>query len=147
MGKRERILVVDDDGDARETLATALTQAGYAVEIVGGGDEALERMRTLPADAVVSDVWMPDMSGLDLIRALRHKGFPQPVVLITGLESDLCTAATAYGATSCLKKPFALDELVWAIDCALACKQERVDPRAPTQRAPQRRAQLRPRYQ
>jgi DNA-binding NtrC family response regulator len=146
MGKRERILVVDDDGDARETLAAALSQAGYAVEIVGGGNEALERIGSLGADAVVSDVWMPDMSGLDLIRALRHKGFFQPVVLMTGLESDLCTAASAYGATRCLRKPFTLDELIWAIDCALACRPESVDPRAPTQR-PVRQPLPRLRYQ
>src|SRR3954452_23896636 len=138
MGKKDRILVVDDDRDARETLASALTQAGYAVEIVGGGYEALERMAAVTADALVSDVWMPDMSGLDLIRALRQNGHTQPVVLMTGLDSDLCTAAAAYGATTCLRKPFALDELVWAIDCAVACKDGPVDPRAITSPGPVR---------
>jgi DNA-binding NtrC family response regulator len=137
MKKRDRILVVDDDVDARETLAAALTHAGYVIEIVGGGREALERVAAGSADALVSDVWMPDMSGLDLIRALRERGFDQPVVLMTGLESDLVTAAGAYGATSCLRKPFALDELVWAIECALACGV------APSERPP--RLSARPR--
>jgi two-component system response regulator PhoP len=122
MGQKDRILVVEDDRDSRETLAMALTQSGYAVDIVEDGREALGRLGSWPADLLVSDVNMPRMSGPDLIRALRAQGRNQPVVLITGMEGDHFQDANAYGASACLRKPMTIEELIWAIECALACQ-------------------------
>ena len=121
MGQKNRILVVEDDRDARETLATALAQSGYAVDIVEDGREALGRLSSWPADLLISDVLMPAMSGFDLIQALRASGREQPVVLNTGMEGDHLLHAGAYGASACLRKPMTIDELIWAIECALAC--------------------------
>jgi DNA-binding response OmpR family regulator len=132
MGNKDRVLVVDDDQDARESLATALAQSGYLVQVASDGRDALARLESWPADLVVSDVCLPGMSGVELLRAFRQRGHEQPVVLITGLDRDLGTAALNYGAAACLRKPMALDELLWAIDCALACR--RGIGRAPTQR-------------
>jgi CheY-like chemotaxis protein len=131
MGQKDRVLVVEDDRDSRETLATALAQSGYAVDIVEDGREALGRLSSWPADVLVSDVNMPVMSGLELIRALRASGRTQPVVLITGLE-DL--GADVSGASACLRKPMSIDELIWAIECALACRQQVVRNQGPTGR-------------
>jgi two-component system, OmpR family, copper resistance phosphate regulon response regulator CusR len=122
MGRKDRVMVVEDDRDARETLAQALAQSGYAVDIVEDGREALGRLGAWPADVLVSDVNMPRMDGLELIRAMRASGRNQPVVLITGGEWDQIRRATAQGASACLRKPMSLDELVWAIECALACR-------------------------
>jgi CheY-like chemotaxis protein len=122
MGQKDRVLVVDDDRDARETLAMALAQSGYSVDIVEDGREALGRLSSWPADVLVSDVNMPEMSGPDLIQALRASGRQQPVVLITGMEGDHLLNADTYGASACLRKPMTIDELIWAIECALACR-------------------------
>jgi CheY-like chemotaxis protein len=122
MAQKDRILVVEDDRDSRETLAMALAQSGYAVDIVEDGPQALGRLSSWPADLLVSDVNMPQMGGLDLIRALRAQGRNQPVVLITGMEGDHFDNAHSYGASACLRKPMTIEELIWAIECALACQ-------------------------
>src|SRR5204863_2461261 len=90
--------------------------------VASDGRDALGRLESWPADVVVSDVCLPGMNGVELLGQFRLRGHDQPVVLITGLDRDLTTAASAYGAAACLRKPMALDELVWAIDLALACR-------------------------
>lgn len=123
MGPREKVLVVDDDAELLESLRVALTQAGFAAEVARDGQEALAWMLAAPADLVVADVRMPRMGGLELIRALRARGLPQPVVLVTGSDTrDLCTGAPSYGAAACLTKPVAIDDLVWTIERTLACQ-------------------------
>lgn len=121
MAEKQRIMVVEDDLDARETLEAALVQSGYAVEIVADGSEALSRLAAWPADLVVSDVFMPEMSGTEMIDRLRTMGRNQPVVLITGSDGNIGAWGRPNGAAAVLRKPFRLDELVWAIECALAC--------------------------
>lgn len=137
MGTRERVLVVDDDGDSREVLSLVLADAGYTVETARNAPEAMEKISTFSADLVLSDLQMPGMSGLELIRALRARGDAQPVILLTGAETkDLCTSAQAYGAAACLSKPANLEELVWEIDCAMACARTPATERV---RVPRRR--------
>jgi DNA-binding NarL/FixJ family response regulator len=83
----------------------------------------MSHLATESVDLVLTDQQMPRMTGLELIGRLRARGYPTPVVLLTGLETrDMCTAATEYGASACLAKPVNLDDLVWAIECALACR-------------------------
>jgi two-component system OmpR family response regulator len=125
MGIKDRVLVVDDDVDARETLSEALAQAGYLVELAADGSEALARLEEWPADVVVSDVEMGGLGGVELARALRERGLSQPVVLITGLDRELAVARGVREAAACLRKPMTLDELIWTIDCALACGRTR----------------------
>ena len=115
-------MVVEDDRDAREALAQALASSGYAVDIVEDGREALGRLGQWPADVLVSDVHMPRMSGPELIQAMRASGRTQPVVLITGMEWDQLLGPVPHGASACLRKPLTLEDLIWAIECALACR-------------------------
>jgi DNA-binding NtrC family response regulator len=78
--------------------------------------------RALP-DLVLTDLRMPGMHGVDLAQRIRQES-DVPVVLTTGNETfDLCTSSEAYGAVACLMKPINLDELLWTIDCALACRR------------------------
>jgi two-component system response regulator MprA len=121
MAAKDRVLVVDDDLDARETLSDALAQAGYLVELAANGREALDRLAEWPADVVVSDVEMGSFSGIELVDAIRKRGLPQPVVLITGLDDERLSGPATDKAAACLHKPMTLDELIWTIDCALAC--------------------------
>ena len=120
--RRDRILIVDDDKDARELIGSVLAEAGYAVEVAEDGYVAIEKLSAVPPDLVLTDLRMPGLNGVDLaqrIRALRDV----PVILSTGAEThDLCTGAEAYGAVACLTKPINLDELLWTIETALACR-------------------------
>lgn len=122
-GKRDRILVVDDDNDACELIATVLGQAGYAVAKCTDPFEALSITAAHHPDLILTDLQMPGMNGLELIRRIRGVDANVPVVLTTGTETrDLCTAASAYGAVACLEKPINLDQLLWTIDSTLACR-------------------------
>jgi two-component system response regulator HydG len=122
MKKRERILVVDDDASARESMAEALTEAGFVVASAGDGYEALWLAARRAHDVVVTDVSMPGIDGVELTRRLHAFARHVPVILTTGLAEtrDLLTSAADYGAVACLQKPMNLDELVWTIERAIA---------------------------
>jgi CheY-like chemotaxis protein len=125
MRERDRILVVDDDRDACELLGLVLGEAGYTVEAADNGFQALSMVASKHPDLVLTDLQMPGMNGLELIRRIRAIDPSVPVVLTTGLETqNLCTAASAYGAEACLEKPVNLDELLWTIDSTLACRRQ-----------------------
>jgi DNA-binding response OmpR family regulator len=123
MKQRNEILVVDDDRDSCEAFAAALRQSGYAVDAAPNGFEALARLGRRPVDLVITDLRMPGMSGLELIRRIHAIDPATRVLLVTGVGDtrDLCTGAEGYGAVDCLVKPINLDELLWSIDCALVC--------------------------
>ena len=124
MTTKTRVLVVDDEEDAREMLAAILTQAGFDVDDAADGFAALSKVSRYRPDVVVTDLRMPGMTGVDLLQRIRRIHGDVPVILATGLETwDLCTAAEAYGAVTCLVKPVELDELVWHIEMALAVRQ------------------------
>jgi two-component system, chemotaxis family, sensor kinase CheA len=82
-----RILIVDDSPTTRAVLRNVFTAAGYTVASASDGLEALERLRTQPADLVVSDVEMPRLGGLDLTRQIKAR-FGLPVILVTGREQE-----------------------------------------------------------
>lgn len=124
MKQRDRILVVDDDHDACEAISGFLDQSGYAVEAAPDPAHALARLDQLRPDLVVSDLQMPGMSGLELIRRIHARQPATPVILVTGAETrDLCTGAKQYGAVDCLTKPVNPEDLLWAIERALLCRQ------------------------
>ena len=121
--RRYRVLVVDDDPDAREVVAAALVEAGYAVEVAVDGFDAVAKIKAGPFDLVLTDLMMPGMHGVDLAEWIRTYQSQLPVVVLTGRETfGLRTDAEAYGAIACLVKPANLEELLWTIDRALAQK-------------------------
>jgi two-component system response regulator (stage 0 sporulation protein F) len=116
--------VVDDETDAREMLSAVLSQAGYEVDAAADGFAALARVSKYRPDIVLTDLRMPGMTGVDLLQRIRRIHGEVPVIIATGLETwDLCTAAEAYGAVTCLIKPIDVDDLVWNIEMALATRQ------------------------
>jgi two-component system response regulator HydG len=124
MMTKTRVLVVDDEADAREMLSAILSQAGFDVDDAADGFAALTKVSRYRPDVVVTDLRMPGMTGVDLLQRIRRIHGDVPVILATGLETwDLCTAAEAYGAVTCLVKPIEFDELVWTIEMALAVRQ------------------------
>ncbi|MFZ5851702.1 MAG: response regulator transcription factor [Actinomycetota bacterium] len=108
-----RVLVVDDDTGVRVAVARALRLAGYEVAVAADGGEALETLQDEPADAVVLDLGMPTVDGLDVCRALRARGDAVPVLVLTARDAvgDRVAGLDA-GADDYLVKPFALAELL-----------------------------------
>jgi two-component system response regulator MprA len=108
-----RILVVDDERAVREALQRALKLEGYEVDLAVDGQEALFSLARRSADAIVLDVLMPVMDGLETCRKLRRGGNTTPVLLLTARHevSDRVAGLDA-GADDYLVKPFALDELL-----------------------------------
>jgi DNA-binding response OmpR family regulator len=118
--RRYRILVVDDDSEAREIVEAVLIEAGYAVELAADGFEAVAKLQATVPDLVLTDLMMPGMHGVDLAQWIRTYRTGLPVIVITGRETyGLRTDAEAYGAIACLVKPVNLEELLWTIDRAL----------------------------
>jgi two-component system response regulator MprA len=108
-----RILVVDDDRAVRESLRRSLQFNGYDVDVAADGAEALARVPTTAPDALVIDVMMPRLDGLDTTRALRAAGNDVPILVLTARDSvtDRVAGLDA-GADDYLTKPFALEELL-----------------------------------
>jgi CheY-like chemotaxis protein len=133
--RRYRILVVDDDSEAREVVEAVLIEAGYAVEVAADGFQAVAKLQATLPDLVLTDLMMPGMHGVDLAQWIRTYRTGLPVVVITGRETyGLRTDAEAYGAIACLVKPVNLEELLWTIDRALI-QSEADRPKQPAQYA------------
>lgn len=108
-----RILVVDDDRAVRESLRRSLEFNGYQVELAGDGTTALDAIAGNRPDAMVLDVMMPRLDGLEVARRLRTAGDDLPILVLTAREavSDRVAGLDA-GADDYLPKPFALEELL-----------------------------------
>ena len=101
-----RLLLVDDDPAVSRTYENALARQGWTVETAANGRQAIERFKATPFDVVVSDISMPEMTGLEFLRAVRELDLDVPVILMTGepgLESSI--VAVEYGAFRYLVKP------------------------------------------
>jgi two-component system response regulator MprA len=107
-----RILVVDDEPSVRDALDRALRMDGYKVQLAADGREALEQLAQQAPDAIVLDVLMPEVDGLEVCRRLRAAGDRIPVLMLTARDAvpDRVRGLDA-GADDYLVKPFALEEL------------------------------------
>jgi two-component system, OmpR family, response regulator MprA len=108
-----RILVVDDDRSVRESLRRSLAFNGYQVELATDGHAALDAVTVQRPDAMVLDVMMPRLDGLEVCRRLRSAGDDLPILVLTARDavSDRVAGLDA-GADDYLPKPFALEELL-----------------------------------
>jgi len=108
-----RVLVVDDDAAVRNSLDRALRVNGYEVELAVDGADALNQVAADPPDAMVLDVLMPNVDGLEVCRRLRAIGDRTPVLMLTAQDGvNERVAGLDAGADDYLPKPFALDELL-----------------------------------
>lgn len=104
---RPRILVVDDEASIREVLARTLSLAEYEVEAVADGRTALERLKLVPYDLLITDLKMPGVDGLTVIREARRYRPDLPVIIITGFSSEASAIDAAnLGVAGYLTKPF-----------------------------------------
>lgn len=108
-----RILVVDDDRAVRESLRRSLAFNGYTVDLAEDGVEALEAIASERPDALVLDVMMPRLDGLEVCRQLRSTGDDLPILVLTARDSvSERVSGLDAGADDYLPKPFALEELL-----------------------------------
>ena len=113
MAEPTRILVVDDEPAVQQALERALSLERYAVERAGDGVQALERLSAGAYEAIILDVSMPRLDGLEVCRRLRQAGDRTPVLMLTARgEIDDRVAGLDAGADDYLVKPFALRELL-----------------------------------
>jgi two-component system chemotaxis response regulator CheY len=114
-----RILTVDDSAAMRQMVEVTLTSAGYAVEKAADGREALALAQSQAFDLVITDVNMPNMDGITLVKQLRAKpNFSSTPILILTTEGgeDKKTAGRAAGATGWIVKPFAPEKLLQVVN-------------------------------
>ncbi len=120
MAEQARILVVDDEPAVQNALLRALTLENYDVARASDGNEALERIGSTPYEAIILDIGMPYLDGLEVCRRLRDGGDTTPVLMLTARgEVDDRVAGLDAGADDYLVKPFALRELLARIRALL----------------------------
>lgn len=118
--KDERVLIVDDEEVIREVCAQILEAEGCRVTTAATADEALRLVDENSFDAVVTDIMMPDMSGLELLQALAGKDGTMGTVVITGMgTSEMASRSDSLGAGEFVVKPFTPNELSEAVRKAL----------------------------
>ena len=120
-----KVLVVDDQRNMRATTAMLLRQAGHAVEEAESGGAAIRRVQQQPFDVVLTDLRMPDVDGLEVLRAVRAHAPDTQVIVMTGYGTiESAVEAMRQGALDYVSKPFKADELLLRI--ARAVEQRRL---------------------
>ncbi len=113
---RKRVLLVDDDPSLRRVFAATLTRAGFDIEVAPDGHVAAQMLADAEYDVVLSDIDMPSMTGIELLRVMRGRHLDVPVLLITGHPAvDTAVEALEQGAMSYLIKPIDPPTLLAAV--------------------------------
>lgn len=108
-----RVLLVEDDGRLASSVASQLRQAGFAVDVVALGEDALRESAISPYDAIVLDLQLPDLDGVEICRQLRERGTPVRIIMATARDgvADRITGLDT-GADDYLVKPYSVQELI-----------------------------------
>jgi two-component system response regulator HydG len=118
---KTRILVVDDEAAARNGLGKLLEQEGYLVDLAGDGVEALASVSDNPPSLIISDLKMPNMDGMELLKQLSERGVEIPAIVATAFgEVSTAVAAMRAGAEDYLTKPIDFDALLLVVERTLA---------------------------
>jgi DNA-binding response OmpR family regulator len=120
---RAHILLVEDDAGLRRVLQMGLTRAGYDVLEARDGREAMRLWQAHGADLVITDLYMPDKDGLEVIKELRAQSPSTPIIAITDPRPrgrmDLRESAKLLGAIRTLSKPFSLEMMLATVEATL----------------------------
>jgi len=111
--------IVDDDEAVRQSLAFLLSTAGVAVRVYDSATSFLDALPSLQSGCLITDVRMPDMTGIELLQRLKAKSIDLPVIVITGHgDIPLAVEAMRSGAIDFIEKPFAEDAILKAVHAA-----------------------------
>ena len=106
-----KILIVDDEEIIRNFLYDFLVEEGYPPDLASDGDEAIEKIKNFDYDLVVTDMKMPNVSGIEVLKAAKLKNPKSNVIVITGYSSmENRKECLKWGASAYLAKPFQLSE-------------------------------------
>ncbi|RMF93749.1 MAG: sigma-54-dependent Fis family transcriptional regulator, partial [Nitrospinota bacterium] len=120
MQETPRILIIDDEERMLAMLEKVLTRRGYAVRTCSAGKEALRLLEEHPFDVVVTDLRMPDVNGMEILRTVKNLSPDTMVVMMTAFGSvDSAVEAMKAGAYDYLSKPFKIEELLLILERAL----------------------------
>jgi len=123
---KERILIVDDEKGVRSSLQAVLSDEGFETHLAKSGEECLEMVTRTSFDAILLDVWLPKMDGLDVLQELRRRNCPGAVIMISGHGTiETAVKATKLGAFDFIEKPLSLEKTVLVVKNAL--KQARLE--------------------
>ena len=119
------ILLVEDSPEVSLTVREILLSAGHTVTAAANGKQALASLKGRAVDLIVSDIWMPEMDGIALLKEIRGAGNKVPVIVISGGAPNAPLTYTAplastFGANAVIYKPFEKAELLDAVTAALA---------------------------
>jgi len=119
-----RVLLIDDDQGVRDSMARMLRSAGYTVQAAATGDEGFELAREEGFDVILSDMRMPGLSGIDVLRKLRDVRIDASFIIMTGFGTvDSAVEAMKLGAVDFVQKPFFRDELLMRVRSAVDRRQ------------------------
>lgn len=108
-----RILIAEDDELILRTVEHRLKREGWEVIVSSNGKEAIEKIRTLDLDLIISDIMMPFASGLEILTALKEMGKTVPVIMLSAMgQEDVVLNAFSLGASDFIIKPFSPNELL-----------------------------------
>lgn len=125
MSEAQRLLIVDDDQSMRMALYESLSSCGFEVETAENGFDALAKFKEGQFAVVVTDMRMPQMSGMDVLRGVKKISPQTPVILITAYGTvNTAVEAMKEGAAEFIMKPFSLDDLEFAVKNVLAASSQ-----------------------
>ncbi len=113
----QRVLVVDDSTFSRSTVLRTLGKDNYEIEIAKDGQEGFQKVQEFNPDIVISDLLMPIMDGVELLRSIRSTGDSRPVCIVSAdIQQSSRDACLELGASAFINKPFKAEELLAAVD-------------------------------
>ena len=110
----QKILVVDDESTVTDLISLILTEEGYEVSTAQNGKEGLKQFESVGPDLIITDIIMPDMEGIEFIKALVKKKKNIPIIVMSGniIGTKFLKSARLFGAKATLTKPFTTQDLI-----------------------------------
>ena len=118
-----KVLVIDDEPDIRGIICRVLEAAGHDVTAFANGGGAIDHVRQEPADLLITDLFMPEVEGIETIREIHRLRADMPIIAISGVDfegGDYLSVARKFGASETLKKPFWPADLIELVSRVLS---------------------------